>query len=161
MVLRKQIPAAAGLGGGSSDAAAAIVAALCVWSRWDRAAANRIGARLGSDIPLFFGDSTNGIGLARATGRGEHVEILASRPEMYFVISHPPVGCSTAEIYKAWQTSAEVRSIDELLAALQTMPHPSDNAHVAPFVWTENSSLTHRITGYSEKAGVPNSAYTR
>lgn len=101
--LRKNIPAAAGLGGGSSDAAAAIVAALAQWRRWDRRLAERVGGKLGSDIPLFFGDEENGIGLARATGRGERIEMLSGRPPLCFVISHPPVGSSTAEVYRLWQ----------------------------------------------------------
>lgn len=108
--LEKRIPAAAGLGGGSSDAAAAIVAALAVLRCWDRDLATRIAQSLGSDIPLFLGGAATGIGLARATGRGEHVEILSGRPPMCFVISHPPVGSSTAEVYKLWQTDQPRRS---------------------------------------------------
>jgi 4-diphosphocytidyl-2-C-methyl-D-erythritol kinase len=101
--MKKCIPAAAGLGGGSSDAAAAIVAGLLMWSQWDRELAVRVGAALGSDIPLFFGDRSNGIGLARATGRGEMVENMADRPPLNFVITHPPVGSSTVEVYKRWR----------------------------------------------------------
>ncbi len=113
--LEKQIPAAAGLGGGSSDAAAAIVAALAIQHRWDRELATQLAGSLGSDIPLFLGDSTSGIGLARATGRGEHVEILSGRPPLCFVISHPPVGSSTAEVYKSWHKTSAARSVSKLL----------------------------------------------
>ena len=113
--LEKHIPAAAGLGGGSSDAAAAIVAALAIQQCWDRGLAMRIAQSLGSDIPLFLGDETTGIGLARATGRGEHVEILSGRPPLCFVISHPPVGSSTAEVYARWRTSHQTRSCSQML----------------------------------------------
>ncbi|MCC6512037.1 MAG: 4-(cytidine 5'-diphospho)-2-C-methyl-D-erythritol kinase [Pirellulaceae bacterium] len=116
IVLDKQIPAAAGLGGGSADAAAAIVAALVAHDRWDRTLATQIASRLGSDIPLFLGDHQSGIGLARATGRGEHVEILSGRPPLCFVISHPPVGSSTAEVYKLWRLGHRIRSSKDVLA---------------------------------------------
>ena len=115
--LEKNIPAAAGLGGGSSDAAAAIVAGLALWSQWDRQLALRVGARLGSDIPLFFGDERNGIGLAWVTGRGERIEMLSGRPPLHFVISHPPVGSSTAEVYKLWRSNSGHRSSEGMLAA--------------------------------------------
>lgn len=115
--LRKRIPAAAGLGGGSSDAAAAIVAGLVLWSSWDRELATRVARGLGSDIPLFLGDAQNGIGLARATGRGERVEILSGRPPLCFVISHPPIGSSTAEVYKLWAPAEHASARDRMLAA--------------------------------------------
>lgn len=115
--LLKRVPAAAGLGGGSSDAAAAIVAGLALWAQWDRVLAVRIASELGSDIPLFLGDERNGIGLARATRRGEQVEIISPRPALCFVISHPPVGSSTAEVYKLWRSTGERRSSEGMLAA--------------------------------------------
>lgn len=116
-VLRKRIPAAAGLGGGSSDAASAIVAGLALWSRWDRELATRVASGLGSDIPLFLGDRQNGIGLARATGRGERIEILSGRPPLCFVISHPPIGSSTAEVYRLWAPTERSPARDRMLAA--------------------------------------------
>lgn len=115
--LLKKIPAAAGMGGGSSDAAAAIVAGLIGWGNWDRRAALRIASGLGSDIPLFLGDERNGIGLAQATGRGERVEILSGRPALCFAISHPPVGLSTAAIYRQWKPGEEICSSNDMLAA--------------------------------------------
>jgi 4-diphosphocytidyl-2-C-methyl-D-erythritol kinase len=120
VTLHKRIPAAAGLGGGSSDAAAAIVAGLVLWSNWDRGLATRVASRLGSDIPLFFGDAQNGIGLARATGRGERVEILAGRPPLCFAISHPPVGSSTAEVYKLCVPAGQTVARDRMLAACKS-----------------------------------------
>lgn len=117
ITLRKRIPAAAGMGGGSSDAASAIVAAMVLWSKWDRQLAMQVASELGSDIPLFLGDEQNGIGLARATGRGERIEILSGRPPLCFVISHPSVGSSTAEVYKLWAPTEHVGARDRMLAA--------------------------------------------
>lgn len=129
VTLQKRIPAAAGLGGGSSDAAAAIVAGLIGWARWDRQLALKIGERLGSDIPLFLGDDEFGIGLARATGRGEKVEILSAQPAVCLVITHPPVGSSTAEVYKNWSSqkpSEHAFSADAMLTALATVAGSSN-----------------------------------
>lgn len=72
--LVKRIPMGAGLGGGSSDAAAAIDAALAVWRRelaTDELA--RIALELGSDVPFFTATAP----LALVEGRGERVEVLA------------------------------------------------------------------------------------
>src|SRR5690606_32084226 len=65
--LVKRIPAAAGLAGGSSDAAAALAAANIAWELgWSDERLARLGAELGSDIPFFFQR-----GPALASGRGE------------------------------------------------------------------------------------------
>lgn len=102
--LQKAIPAAAGLGGGSSDAAAAIVGSLAVWGCWDRGVAMEVAASLGSDIPFFLGDR-HGIGLAIGTGRGEKCQQLTCRPAIDMLVTHPDVGCPTARVYELYQTS--------------------------------------------------------
>jgi 4-diphosphocytidyl-2-C-methyl-D-erythritol kinase len=70
--LSKRIPVAAGLGGGSSDAAAALDAALDAWgATLPRDVARSVAASIGSDVPFFLAG-----GAALVTGRGEHVEPL-------------------------------------------------------------------------------------
>ncbi|MCA9130641.1 MAG: 4-(cytidine 5'-diphospho)-2-C-methyl-D-erythritol kinase [Planctomycetales bacterium] len=103
--LVKRIPAAAGLGGGSSNAAAALVACLTAWHGWDRALATSIAADHGSDIPFFLGDE-RGIGLCRATGRGEVCEFFQEKPHLPLVVLHPRQGCSTAAIYELFGLQA-------------------------------------------------------
>ncbi len=100
--LTKRIPAAAGLGGGSSNAAGAIVALLVALGKWDRELATQIAGSLGSDIPFFLGN-TDFCGLASAEGRGEKCEPILAQPQLSFVVTHPPEGCSTAEIYNGLQ----------------------------------------------------------
>ena len=93
--LVKRIPAGSGLGGGSSDAAAVLVAAARVWGldvSADRLAA--IGAGIGSDVPVFFAGGT-----ALAAGRGERIEPVAGVPSLHAVIARPEAGLSTAAVY--------------------------------------------------------------
>lgn len=114
--LAKHIPSAAGLGGGSSDAAAVVVACLALWHQWDRTLATSVCAELGSDIPFFLGGEHN-IGLALATGRGESCELLASRPALEFVITHPPEGCVTRDVYARVEKAAQPKTARKIIEA--------------------------------------------
>lgn len=117
--LRKQIPASAGLGGGSSDAAAAVVAGLLAWNQWDRQLANKICSQIGSDVPFFLGSESQ-IGLAKASGRGEKCEAIPAQPALEMIITHPPVGCSTAEIYALCRPTAAPKQAQEIITACES-----------------------------------------
>ncbi len=117
--LTKVIPSAAGLGGGSSDAAATVVAAMLAWNEWDRSRAAKICETLGSDLNVFLGDE-NRIGLSLAQGRGEKCRVLEATPELEFVVTHPPAGCSTRAVYANWLKSSQNRSSEPLVSALQS-----------------------------------------
>ena len=94
--LLKRIPAAAGLGGGSSDAAAALVAANLGWKlNVSRRQLTELASQLGSDVPFFLHSS-----LAVCRGRGERVERLPDHARRWFVIARPPVELSTADVYR-------------------------------------------------------------
>ena len=116
--LTKNIPAAAGLGGGSSDTAAAVVASLLAWHRWDRQLALEICAAMGSDVPFFLGDETH-FGLAAATGRGERCQLLPAEPPLDLLITHPPVGCSTSQVYLNYADGAPKRDFAKFVAACE------------------------------------------
>jgi 4-diphosphocytidyl-2-C-methyl-D-erythritol kinase len=95
--LVKEIPSGAGLGGGSSDAAAALRAAATVWQLdWPGERLAAIGGRLGSDIPWFFAG-----GPAIAAGRGELIESVPPLMPLAAVIAMPAVGLSTPAVYQA------------------------------------------------------------
>jgi 4-diphosphocytidyl-2-C-methyl-D-erythritol kinase len=95
IVLRKRIPIAAGLGGGSSDAAAALCGLNRVWSLGLRERElEAYGARLGSDIPFFVRG-----GCALARGRGELLMPLRSLRTAWVVIVNPLFGLSAGQVY--------------------------------------------------------------
>jgi len=113
--LRKVIPASAGLGGGSSDAAAALCGLNELWGLGcDNAALCSIAARLGSDVPLFLGPAAS-----RMTGRGECLAPLEVSDFAAVVVLGGYV-CSTAEVYGAYDrlgASASGQLDASLLAA--------------------------------------------
>jgi 4-diphosphocytidyl-2-C-methyl-D-erythritol kinase len=95
--LVKEVPSGAGLGGGSSDAAAVLRAAAVVWGlEVETAALAEIGGRIGSDVPWFFA-----AGPAIARGRGEAIEPVDPLPSLFAVIACPATGLSTAAVYAA------------------------------------------------------------
>ena len=93
--LRKNIPVGAGLGGGSSDAAAALDAANELWGLGLEAEElARVGAELGSDVPFFLLAH-----VALCKGRGEEVDSIPSKADPAVVLAHPGVQLSTKEVY--------------------------------------------------------------
>lgn len=94
--LVKRIPAGAGLGGGSSDAAAVLRAGdLLIGRPLPAATLAALAAELGSDVPFFLGAGP----LATGTGRGERLEQHPSLPSVPVVVVLPPVHVSTREAY--------------------------------------------------------------
>ena len=91
----------AGLGGGSADAAAALILGLLLWgSDEDFSQASLIARDLGSDINFFLEGECNGLWLARCTGRGEAIQPLECFEPLHLVIVHPPRGCGTKEVFQ-------------------------------------------------------------
>ena len=94
--LVKQIPAAAGLGGGSADAAAALVGLNTIWEgRRSRRDLARLGAELGADVPFFLQGGT-----ALGTGRGDEVYPVDDTARLSAVIVKPSFGVATADAYR-------------------------------------------------------------
>jgi 4-diphosphocytidyl-2-C-methyl-D-erythritol kinase len=98
MKLRKRIPMGAGMGGGSSDAAAVLLG-LPVLAGWPIPLETllRVGAALGSDVPFFLLG-----GAAVALGRGTELYPLPDFPGKRVLIAAPPVHVSTPEAYRAF-----------------------------------------------------------
>jgi 4-diphosphocytidyl-2-C-methyl-D-erythritol kinase len=116
--LSKRIPVAAGLGGGSSDAAATLWGLSRLWAlRWPRARLQELAVELGMDVPFFLG-----AGRAVARGRGEELAPLPGGGGYALVLVNPRVPLSTREVYglvpAGWQ--AEPEGTRRVIEALRT-----------------------------------------
>lgn len=112
--LRKSIPAGAGLGGGSSDAAATLAALDRLWNLQtppDRLDA--LAGELGSDVPFFLHGPA-----AVCRGRGEKVEPFRLPAALHFVLVCPPVGLATAAVYHGLTPPDRPRPIATVQKAL-------------------------------------------
>ncbi len=102
--LHKRIPAGAGLGGGSSDAATTLLALNRIHG-WplDGAALHRLACLLGADVPFFLG----GAALALAWGRGDRLLSLPAPPAASVCLICPATPIPTADAYRAWDEAAD------------------------------------------------------
>ena len=106
LVLRKHIPAGGGLGGGSADAAAALLAVRRLLDvDVDDAGVLEIAAEVGSDVPFCLQG-----GAAWMRGRGEVIEPVSVPTGLAFVVAIPPFRLSTPDVYKAWDKLGGPRS---------------------------------------------------
>jgi 4-diphosphocytidyl-2-C-methyl-D-erythritol kinase len=113
--LLKRIPTAAGLGGGSSDAAAALAVANAGWNlHWPPAKLAEVAAEIGSDVPFFFAG-----GPAICRGRGEQIERIEPGGPLHFVVVRPPAGLSTAAVYAAHRPAAVPKGVRDFAEAFR------------------------------------------
>lgn len=113
LTLLKRIPAAAGLGGASSDAAAALVAANLGWNLgWSHKQLAELATEIGSDVPFFLQR-----GAAVCRGRGERIERVRL-PPLPVVVVRPPVGLATPAVYQRCQPAEKPASVRPVIAAL-------------------------------------------
>jgi 4-diphosphocytidyl-2-C-methyl-D-erythritol kinase len=98
ITLQKSIPVGGGLGGGSSDAAATLLALNQLWQlKLDRGALQGLALRLGADVPFFIFGQT-----ARGRGIGEILEpAQPPSPGTAFLVLVPPVAVPTKEVFRA------------------------------------------------------------
>jgi 4-diphosphocytidyl-2-C-methyl-D-erythritol kinase len=109
--LEKRIPAQAGLGGGSADAAVTLLALAYLWQTKATAhELSEIAGTLGADVPFFFLGGT-----ALGTGTGRDLKSLPDVPDQFLLVLKPKASVPTSEAYKSLQarslTSAEAKTI--------------------------------------------------
>lgn len=153
--LRKEIPAQGGLGGGSSDAAAVLVALnrLCALGL-SQTRLEELAARLGSDVPFFIHG-----GAALIEGRGEIVTPLPDCEPLWLLIAHPPVSISTAVVFQSLTPSeyGNTQDTDALVEAIRSgsqLPFERLSNTLEPLVmsnWPEVASTRDGLL----KAGAP------
>jgi 4-diphosphocytidyl-2-C-methyl-D-erythritol kinase len=129
--LEKRVPIAAGLGGGSSDAAATLLALETLHGkRLDDAVRRGIALGLGADVPFFLDPKP-----ALGSGVGERLEPLSGVPEMHWVLIAFPFGISTAQAYA--ESAAELTlprdptSIGALLGPAGLLSSPRNDLEAA------------------------------
>jgi 4-diphosphocytidyl-2-C-methyl-D-erythritol kinase len=116
--LDKKIPVAAGLAGGSSDAAATLRGLNRLWGlRIPQHELQKLGGELGSDVPFCIVGGT-----AIARGRGELLEPLPSPPPCWIILAKPPINVSTADVYGKLNAAGIQRhpSVEKMREAVAT-----------------------------------------
>ena len=105
--LKKKIPHGAGLGGGSSDAAATLYALNQLFeTKLSREELSKLGSAIGSDVSFFLFDSA-----AVCTGRGEVVKSASLKKKLSILLLKPAFSVSSAWAYSRWQDSKEISGV--------------------------------------------------
>lgn len=114
--LLKRIPSSAGLGGASSNAAAALIAGNRLWNlQLSRQQLAEVAAEIGSDVPFFLEGGT-----AMCRGRGEKIEALEAPAGLSLVIAKPPVGLSTPRVFGQCQVPLQPRASATVMADVRS-----------------------------------------
>jgi 4-diphosphocytidyl-2-C-methyl-D-erythritol kinase len=153
--LEKNIPLGAGLGGGSSDAAAVLTGLARLWNlRISKKELVRIAAGLGADVPFFLEGGT-----ALASGIGDRIEQLPSLQPSWFILIYPGFPVSTPWVYKNLRFPLTNKQ------KIITMRHHLQ-ARAMPAQWSEclfnrledvvlpEHTLIRRIKGFLQKKGL-------
>ena len=130
--LRKRIPSAAGLGGGSSDAAAVLRALAAAWpDALSTAELEAVAVSLGADVPFFLDPSPSLV-----TGIGEHRVRVAGVPPVALVLANPGQPVSTVEVFRAWDAAPAPSPGGQLGRALDALASGGWAAAEAP-LWAD------------------------
>ena len=145
----KRIPAEAGLGGGSADAAAVLLALQRLYDEPDDAALNEMALSVGADVPFCL-HAQRGGSLALARGVGEALTPLAPVP-MYFVIARAWEGVSTRALFTALSLPCENADTAAALAALSASDLPALGGQLKNALEPPAAKLVPEIAALKEK----------
>lgn len=121
MILNKVIPAEAGLGGGSSNAAAALVGAATLWGVGvEDERVQEVASRLGADVSFFLKG-----GCARLSGKGDVLEAQLEPRSGFVLLVRPDAGVSTGKAYAAFDEDPVLPS-SEYLSSIATLDAAAD-----------------------------------
>jgi len=146
--LKKKIPIRCGLGGGSSDAAAALRALARSW-RVDARRVREAAALVGADVPYFLEGGTV-LGLER----GDLLFPLIDHPQAWVVLVFQPFGVSTKEAYEWWDAASSASSLHELSNDL-ALPETAND--LEPAVAAHGPGITSAVAAL-RKAGAAHAA---
>ena len=139
--LVKRIPHGAGLGGGSSNAAATLLGLHALWGlSLEPSALAETAARIGSDVPFFLVG-----GLARGTGRGERIEPLPEASREWLVLLSPPFPLSTPAVYGRLALTAAAPASNLRGSELGVFPDRNDLEPAAESLRIEVRALRERL----------------
>jgi 4-diphosphocytidyl-2-C-methyl-D-erythritol kinase len=137
IVIEKEIPMAAGLGGGSADAAGVLLALDRMWPGMSREELERVAAGIGSDVPAMLRAAP-----VVVRGRGEVVEPVEAAPT-WWVLAPQPFAVHTPDAYAWWDeggSTARIR-LDDPLDAVRT----GDPRELAQWLWNDlQGPVAHR-----------------
>ena len=121
VTLRKSIPAAAGLGGGSSDAAAMLVGLNRLFElKLSNPTLYDLARQLGSDVP-FLVHAINGQPSALVCGSGEQVESIPLPATIHLALVFPKIRCSTTLVYRALDQVRHKARVDQMVPDVQAV----------------------------------------
>jgi 4-diphosphocytidyl-2-C-methyl-D-erythritol kinase len=142
--LTKRIPAEAGLGGASSDAATALIAGKRFWKLGlSVAQLAQFAAKLGSDVPFFLHG-----GWAICRGRGEIIEPLENMPPIWVVIVRPPFGLSTPKVYSRCEVPMKPCSSLQLIECLQNRDETALAGQLVNRLWAPALAIESRLAAF-------------
>ncbi|MBN2398169.1 MAG: 4-(cytidine 5'-diphospho)-2-C-methyl-D-erythritol kinase [Deltaproteobacteria bacterium] len=125
ITIHKKIPVAAGLGGGSSNAATTLVALNeMMGTPCSTEELMRMGARLGADVPFFIFGRT-----ALASGIGDRLKPVEGIPRIWFVLVNPGFEVSTGEIYENLRLGLTKEPIKYRMPRFITMSHVAEGLY--------------------------------
>lgn len=176
VILRKRIPSQAGLGGGSANAAAALVLGSLLWAqKVDFPSIRSLAAKLGSDLNFFIDGHSDLVcnsdrsslrsWTSRCTGRGECVEPLDLDLHLHGVIVHPREGCNTQAVFSRLRDDGALdgprRSPERLLEALAVLssegainPSANDWNQLGGLLYNRLDDAAKNTTAWVQRAAI-------
>lgn len=147
IIVYKNIPVGAGMGGSSADAAGVLRGMSKLYGAGSESQLKELADRLGSDTGYML----NG-GYARLTGRGDKVEAIDSKLKLNFLMLKPPSGVSTAECYKLYDSmQSEVQTSENAIQALISGDRAAIGSHLNNALYPPAATLyPHVKTAYEE-----------